>query len=69
MNMISPMIEVIGASTGSAVSGGSAPRRAGALGDDLAGLVDVGAPVELHRDHGDADAGGGAHAAHAGARR
>ena len=67
MNMISPMIEETGASTGGATSGGSGRlRELQLLRNDLARLIDIGAPFELDPDHGDADAGRGAYAAYAG---
>src|ERR671919_175623 len=67
MNMISPMIEETGASTGGAVWGGRGAWGGGEfLGNDLARLVDVGSPFELHPDDGDPDTCGRAHATHAG---
>ena len=65
--MISPMIEETGASTGGAHVGRQRRlRELQLLADDLARLIDVRAPFELDPDDGDADAGGRAHAAHAG---
>ena len=64
------MIEEIGASTGRSTCGGSVPDDERELfGDELAGDVDVGAPVELDPDDADADRRRGADAAHAGRRR
>ena len=64
MNVISPMIELIGPSSGADVR-----RQLDALqplGDHLTRAVDVGAPVELHPDHRDAVGGDAAQPADAG---
>ena len=65
MNVISPMIELIGPSVGRSTPAGR-PTRLEALGHDLARAVDVLAPLELHPDDGDARPRDRADAAHAG---
>ena len=56
-NRISPMIDEIGASTGRSTCGGSVPPTSASFSDDeLPRHEDVGAPVELDPDDGDADA-------------
>lgn len=48
-----------GARTGRSTSGEGGGNGSDPFPDGLAGVAQVGAPVEFHPDHGDADAGGG----------